>query len=528
MVRASVVACTLFLLVAHAQDLSKARRVALVIGNSGYTLLPKLPSVPKDVEAISGALKNAGFEVYQVNDFKLPEFFPGALELGSHLKAGDVCVLYYAGYVVQGEDDNYLLPVNFDPQAQGALQDLAYHLIKLEENLSAHGVALKILMLEGPPAINVALKGMAGIGLADPQIGAKEESKETAFISAGRLGDWAPAAPGGGVDLLTKVAAKAINEEKFELEPLFAQVRREVAASSGQTQMPYRESSVGLGQFYFHEPEKTVATLPAIIKPPPPPEWPRQGVIITNLKDHEEYVWIKPQTFMMGCVPGGEKPCSGDEKPRHPVTLTKGFWMGRNEVQVDSYQRYVALNKQVKMPKGPLYDSHWRVTNDPIVDVRWEEAQAYCTWAGGRLPTEAEWEFAARGGMKDEIYPMNSENSRDSANFAGKSGNDIYEEVAPVRKFNPNPYGLFDMAGNVWEWVNDFFGPYTAAPVTDPKGPDSGKEHAIRGGSFDSLPKVHLRISYREGMSKDKPNVGFRCVIDDTPASRKQLPQSAQ
>jgi sulfatase modifying factor 1 len=526
MVRAAVVACALFLLVAHAQDLSKSRRVALVIGNSAYTLLPKLPSVPKDVEAISAALKKAGFEVYQVNDFKLPEFFQGAFDLGNHLKAGDVCVLYYAGYVVQGEDDNYLLPVNFDPN-QGVTQDLAYHLIKLEEYLSAHGVALKILMLEGPPAINIPVKGMAGIGLVDPQIGAKEETKETVFISAGRLGDWVPVASGGGIDVLTRVAAKAIDEQKIELDQLFAQVKREVTASSGQ-QNPFRESSVGLAQFYFHEPEKT-ADAPPIIKTPPPPEWPRQGVIVSNLRDREEYVWIKPQTFMMGCVPGGEKPCSDAEKARHQVTLTKGFWMGRNEVQVDSYKRYVAQNKPaVKMPKGPLYDSHWRFDDHPMVDVRWEEAQAYCVWAGGRLPTEAEWEFAARGGMKDEIYPMNSENSRDSANFAGKSGNDIYEDVAPVRKFNPNSYGLFDMAGNVWEWVNDWFAPYAAAPVTDPKGPNGGKEHAIRGGSFDSDPKVHLRISYRKGMSKDQPNVGFRCVIDDTPESRKQLPQPAQ
>ena len=132
--------------------------------------------------------------------------------------------------------------------------------------------------------------------------------------------------------------------------------------------------------------------------------------------------------------------------------------------------------------------------------------------------------IAARGGMKDEIYPMNTENSRDSANFAGKSGNDIYEFVAPVRKFNPNPYGLFDMAGNVWEWVNDFFGPYTAAAVADPKGPAGGKEHAIRGGSFDSNPKEHLRISYREGKSKDANNIGFRCAIDNTPESQKLLP----
>jgi formylglycine-generating enzyme required for sulfatase activity len=514
--------------VAHAQDLSKANRVALVIGNSGYSLLPKLPSVAKDVVAVSDALSKAGFDVFKVNDFKLPEFFTGgSVEFEKHLKGRDVCVVYYAGYAVQGDGDNYLLPVNFDPQDQRALQDRAYLFVKLQEKLEAHGVALKIFIVDGPPAINVDVKGMAGIGLADPQIGA---SKETLFVSAGRLGDWVRAASGGGVDLLTKVAAQAISEQKTELDTLFDQVRRDVALASGQTQIPFHDSSVVVGRFFFHEPDKPAEKSTEIIRTPPPPEWPRQGVNVMNLKDRERYVWIRPGTFMMGCVPGGDKRCDDAEQPRHQVTLTKGFWMGENEVQVDSYKRYVAAHakEKLKMPAGPLDDTHWKITDRPIVNVRWEDAKAYCTWAGGRLPAEAEWEFAARGGMRDEIYPMNSENSRDSANFAGKSGNDIYEYVAPVRKFNPNPYGLYDMAGNVWEWVNDWFGRYTAELVTDPKGPPNGKDHAIRGGSFDSLPKVHLRISYREGLSKDRPNVGFRCAIDDTPESRKQLPQPAQ
>ena len=525
MMRAFPVACTLFCLVAHAQDLSKANRVALVIGNSGYSVLPKLQSVPKDVEAISNALKNAAFDVVSVNDFKVPEFFTqGIADFEKHLKGGDVCVVYYAGYALQSEGDNYLLPVNFDPQDQKALVDRAYLFVRLQEDLDAHGVALRIFIQEGPPPLNVAIKG-AGIGLVDPQIG---PFKETLFVSAGRTGEWVPTASGGGADRLTTIAAKAINEQKIELDSLFEHVRSDVTESArtgGQTQVPFHDSTVVRSQFYFHEPEKKVET-PVTTLPPPPPEWPRQNVIVQNSRDREEYLWVKPQRFMMGCVPNGDKPCEDAEKPRHQVTLTKGFWIGRNEVQVDSYQRYVQANKpKTKMPSAPLDDRHWDKTDRPIVDVKWEDAKAYCGWAGGRLPTEAEWEAAARGGMRDEIYPMGSEKSRDFANFAGKSENDIYDGIAPVRKFNPNPYGLYDMSGNVWEWVNDFFGNYTAANVTDPPGPSNGKDHVIRGGSFASDAKVHLRISYRKGMSKDENNIGFRCAIDDTDASKKLLPQ---
>jgi len=405
-----------------------------------------------------------------------------------------------------------------------------------------HGAALKIFVVEGPPPVNVEIKGTAN-GLANPQIGGTDTQKSL-FISGGRLGDSIQLGA-GGVDPLTRLAAKAINEQKVDLEALFLRVKNEVGETSGGRQIPFYDSSVLGTHFYFHEPEKL---------PPPSlptkPEWPRPGLTVQNRKDHEEYLWIKNSTFQMGCVPGGEKPCDSAEKPRHQVTLTKGFWMGLNEVQVDSYQRYVAQNSKIRMPKGPLYDSHWKEGTHPMVDVRWEEAQAYCTWAGGRLPTEAEWEFAARGGKRDEIYPMNSENSRDSANFLGRKAADIYDDVAPVRKFSPNPYGLFDMAGNVWEWVNDVFGNYTAAAVSDhwygpnaaaaaffylhqtpiefsvedPKGPPTDKEHVIRGGSYNSDPKVHLRISYRKGSGKDDLNIGFRCAIDDTAESRKLLP----
>ena len=113
--------------------------------------------------------------------------------------------------------------------------------------------------------------------------------------------------------------------------------------------------------------------------------------------------------------------------PQHWVTISRNFYLGATETTVDAYQRFVVANKKEhrKMPRAPDWDKHWQQGNYPVNSISWADAQAFCQWAGGRLPTEAEWEYAARAGKDNEIYPLNTENSRDKANFKGISGNVI-------------------------------------------------------------------------------------------------------
>ena len=228
-----------------------------------------------------------------------------------------------------------------------------------------------------------------------------------------------------------------------------------------------------------------------------------------------DWVRIPAGTFQMGCVPG-DLECSPDETPRHTVTVGTPFLMMIMPVTVAEYRRFArATGHEMRSATPDVQgDDH------PVVDVTWADAVAYCTWAGGRLPTEAEWEYAARGGRDGLKYPWGDSISHDNANFKGTGGRDRWESTSPVGSFEANGFGLFDMAGNVWEWCADLYGDkyYASSPATDPPGPSSGSSRVLRGGSWEFGPGF-LRISLRGwiGPSGGVNSGGFRCVRSPAP-----------
>ena len=169
-----------------------------------------------------------------------------------------------------------------------------------------------------------------------------------------------------------------------------------------------------------------------------------------NAKDALEYVYIPPGTFKMGCVPG-DSGCDDDEKPRHEVTITRGVWLGKTEVTWGAYRRFFQVADAMGNKGSGAGDRH------PVVNVSWNDAVAFCSWSGGRLPTEAEWEYAARGGVEGKKYPWGNSLDHEQANYSGTGGRDRWDRTSPVGSFAPNGYGLYDMAGNVWEWVWDWY-----------------------------------------------------------------------
>jgi formylglycine-generating enzyme required for sulfatase activity len=223
-----------------------------------------------------------------------------------------------------------------------------------------------------------------------------------------------------------------------------------------------------------------------------------------------DMVLIPGGTFVMGCA-ATDGECFEDERPTRRVTITQGFWMDVSEVTVAAYRRFARATGQ-SMPPAP---SWVLADSQPVTNVTWDDAAAYCSWAGGRLPTEAEWEYAARGGNEAWKYPWGATASHEHANWDGVEGRDRWSRVAPVGSFEPNAFGLLDMAGNAWEWTGDWFDAhtYSASPAVDPGGPPSGTLRAVRGGAFN-VPPRSLRVSNRGKFSPAARNqaFGFRCV----------------
>lgn len=218
-----------------------------------------------------------------------------------------------------------------------------------------------------------------------------------------------------------------------------------------------------------------------------------------NPKDDLTYVWIPPGSFTMGCSPGDTE-CKPDESPTHLVELPAGFWMGQTEVTNAAYHRIV--------PSTTFPTAEAKL---PVTNISWREAKAYCAAIGGRLPAEAEWEYAARGGVASAYYGVPSRIAWYAANSAG-----VRHEVGAKQ---PNAYGLYDMLGNASEWVLDrYYNKYDIEAPANGKvdEPVASNASALARGGFWESEAPNIRVSRRAEMDKDEPApmAGIRCVID--------------
>lgn len=266
---------------------------------------------------------------------------------------------------------------------------------------------------------------------------------------------------------------------------------------------------------------------------------------ITVVEPVDGMIFIKGGRFKMGDAAG-----MPPEKPVHEVEVGD-FWIDEHEVTVADFEKFVTATgyktesetfgwsgvfdfetgqwarvdgADWRHPNGPKSSA---VPDEPVCQVSWNDASAYAKWAGKRLPTEAEFEFAARGGLDGKTYAWGDElrpGGKIMANYwQGKFpdrnlGEDGFVERAPVKRFPANGFGLYDITGNVWEWSADWYDAafYEKSPSRDPKGPESGVERVIRGGSYLCAENFcsNYRVAGRSHATPDSglSNLGFRCA----------------
>lgn len=231
-----------------------------------------------------------------------------------------------------------------------------------------------------------------------------------------------------------------------------------------------------------------------------------------SLED-DSFVLIEGGEFIMGSN------SKGDNHPAHRVRLNR-FLINKYEVTNAQYMAFCEATGHRKPEFWGMsrYRSGSEYPDHPVIGVSWQDAAKYAKWSGGRLPTEAEWEYAARGGLVGKEFPNGDTISPSDGNYwHSKLG-------GPVRvgSYKPNGYGLFDMLGNVVEWVQDYYDRdyYALSPVLNPKGPDKGKFRVIRGGGWHTGPTCN-RVYFRNALPTNwlDFNVGFRCT-KDMPSSK--------
>lgn len=220
--------------------------------------------------------------------------------------------------------------------------------------------------------------------------------------------------------------------------------------------------------------------------------------------------WIRVEggTFRMG----NDNGLSPDESPEHVVTLD-GFSISSTEVTFDQYDRFCEATKRSKPG-----DNGWGRGGTPVINVNWNDAYEFCLWASRvngstiRLPTEAEWEYAARGGKESHGYHFSGDSVIDAVGWYSENSG---KRTHTVGGKQPNELGIYDMTGNVWEWCGDWYGDdyYAVSPKKNPGGPATGGYHVLRGGSWLSNP-AYSHITTRSSLRSDyvSSNNGFRIV----------------
>ncbi len=533
-------------------------RVALVIGNSKYGGdLPKLTNPANDAELMAATLKKLGFDVVKVQDADLQQMKRAISDFGTKLtNAGGSAVglFYYAGHGIQVGGTNFLIPLkaNITKAADADLEAVDAGLILKQMEFA--GNALNIIILDACRN-NPLSRGMRS---ADQGL-ARMDAPMGSFI-AYSTAPGATAADGSGKNSpYTTALTKAMQKPGIPIEEAFRDARVEVIAATQKEQIPWESSSL-TGAFSFNpgqraaEPQVAVAPAPA---PEPAPAAPAPTAKtpaapsgkVAMCKDCPEMVSIPAGSFMMGS-PDDEDDRNEREGPQTKMNI-RAFSMGKYPVTRGQFAEFIQATgyKPARRCFAEVSHDKWETTSkanwenpgfrqtdrDPVICISWDDMQAYLEWlseATGkkyRLPSEAEWEYAARAGTTTSRYW--GDDADEACTYANASDatvkkeygwkgvvdcDDGYLYTSPVGKFKPNKFGLYDMMGNARQLTAGCLTDSIADLPTDGSpNEECDDNHPMRGSSWESYPTVVMRIACREAATSTEAAIrfGFRVAL---------------
>jgi formylglycine-generating enzyme required for sulfatase activity len=542
------------------------RRIALVIGNAAYQYTAPLNNPVSDAQDIARVLKELQFQVILKTDATLETMADAIFQFGEQLKGGGVGLLYYSGHGMQVKGENYLIPIDANLMREDDIKRKTINARDILDKMDEAKSHLNLVFLDAcrnnpfPRSVRAVSRGLAGM------------SAPTGTLLVFATNPDNVAADGVGKNgAYTKHLLQYITQPGLEVGMMLRKIRTAVKDETGGQQVPWENGSIE-GEFYFNAMRGVPSVTPLAPSPPTPspstgtqvavgrsPQQPQAPPATIVGNDGAEMVLVPAGEFSMGSDAGEidrllqgrtnvKREFFDREIPRHQVYLD-AFYIDKYEVTNARFQQFVqATGHRTQAERegsgyadnGEKFElvngANWRaprgpgssiagLEQHPVVQVSQEDAKAYCSWAVKRLPTEAEWEKAARG-TDGRSYPWGNQFDGRRANFCDANcqfnwkdhvSNDGSRYTAPVGSYEigKSPYGAYDMTGNVWEWVVDWFDAnyYKSSPARNPQGPASGEQAVRRGGGWGA-DALHVRAPGRDRSAPANRTIyiGVRCV----------------
>jgi formylglycine-generating enzyme required for sulfatase activity/uncharacterized caspase-like protein len=545
---------------------SAGARVALVIGNGAYQHTAHLPNPVHDATDVAAALEKLHYSVQLLTDASKAGMEAALVQFSRTAAGADQVLIYYAGHGIESNGTNYLLPVEATVESENTVRLEAISLPAVMD-IASEARHLGLVVLDAcrnnPLASNIHRPD--GARSVDRGLAAVEPTGN--LLVAYATHDGRTAADGTGRNSpYTRAILEVLQEKGLEVDLFFRTVRDRVKEDTHSQQVPVTYGDLGAERIYLNPPDSVPPPPPndrelalwqsalalrtveayrdylsqypagqfstqaklqiaaltrsssnsAAVSAPPPgkPQEPRPvdvlagGAVFRDCADCPELVMIPAGHFLMGSPDGqGES----REHPQHRVDLA-AFALGKYDVTFDEWDACVSAHGCSTKPS----DEGWGRGRRPVIHVSWDDAQAYVRWLSGktghryRLPSEAEWEYAARAGTTTAYYWGDDFGQ---GHCAGCGSPYDGKQTAPVGSFPANAFGLHDMAGDVWQWVQDtYHESYTGAPANGRAWEEEGgRARVVRGGSwldFDG-PSV-FRPAYRDNDGGANFFLGFR------------------